>query len=517
MIVATPRTSTRQVSRTASIQAPTGGLNARDAIADMSEKEAVTMTNWFPATASVDIRNGYQSHATGIVGAVETLMSYNYGSTGELWSVVDGDIIEVTTAGAVGAPAVTGLTNSRFESILMGTAGGNYLMAVNGADKIHLYDGTTWTPIDGASTPAITGVTTSTIAHINNFKNRVWLIQKDTLKAWYLPVSSIGGAANVLDFSGIFKLGGYLMCMTNWTIDNAAGIDDYAAFITSEGEVAIYQGTDPSSATTWALKGTFRIGRPIGRRCAIKAGADVLILTTDGAFPLSKALLTDRSQLQVAVTDKITNLITSDIQQYSQNFGWQPIIHPTGNKMIINVPTTEGSMSYQYVMNTITGAWCKFTGWNAFCWELLEDKLYFGGTNGVFEADTISDDNGSDIQSDCQQAFSYFGQNTAQKHFKMVRPIFLADADVTPALVMNVDFGTREPAGSPSYSSAGGSVWDVAPWNTSDWQTGSIIIKKWQSVSGIGYSGGIRIKTSSSGVKIRWQSTDFVYERGGVL
>ena len=175
------------------------------------------------------------------------------------------------------------------------------------------------------------------------------------------------------------------MAMTNWTIDNAAGIDDYAAFISSEGEVAIYQGTDPSNASTWALKGTFRIGRPIGRRCAIKAGADVLILTTDGAFPLSKALLTDRSQMQAAVTDKITNLITSDIAQYSSNFGWQPIIHPTGNKMIINVPSVEDSLSHQYVMNTITGAWCKFEGWNAFCWELSGDKLYFGGENGVLK------------------------------------------------------------------------------------------------------------------------------------
>jgi len=518
MIVAPPRTSKRQVSRTASIQAPTGGLNARDAIADMSEKEAVVMTNWFPSTASVDIRNGYQSHATGITGAVETLMAYNYGATEELWAIVDGDIIEVTSSGAVGAAAVTGLTNSRFEYILMGTAGGNYLMAVNGSDPLQSYDGTTWSTIDASGPPPnITGVDTADIAHINNFKNRVWLIEKDTLRAWYLPVSSIAGVANSLDFSGIFKLGGYLMCMTNWTIDNAAGIDDYAAFISSEGEVAIYQGTDPSSATTWALKGTFRIGRPIGRRCAIKAGADVLILTTDGAFPLSKALLTDRSQMQAAVTDKITNLITSDILQYSENFGWQPIIHPTGNKMIINVPTTEDSMSYQYVMNTITGAWCKFTGWNAFCWELLGDKLYFGGTDGVFEADTPTDDNGSDIQADVQQAFSYFGDNTAQKHFKMVRPIFLADADVTPALVMNVDFGTREPLGSPSYSSAAGSVWDVAPWDTSDWETGSVIIKKWQSVTGIGYCGGVRIKTNSSGIKVRWQSLDIVYERGGVL
>lgn len=31
------------------------------------------------------------------------------------------------------------------------------------------------------------------------------------------------------------------MAMANWTIDNASGVDDYAAFITSEGEVALYR------------------------------------------------------------------------------------------------------------------------------------------------------------------------------------------------------------------------------------------------------------------------------------
>lgn len=515
MPVIPPNTKKQRVSRTTSIPAPTGGLNARDAIADMSIKDAVIMTNWFPSTSSVDIRNGYQSHSTGITGDVETLMTYNYGSTEELWAVVDGDIIEVTASGAVGAAAVTGLSNSRFQSILMGTAGGNFLMAVNGLDKMHIYTGSAWYA-DGTTT-TVTGFDTAKAININNFKNRVWLIEKDSLRAWYLPVSSIGGAANSLDFSGIFKLGGSLISMTNWTIDNAAGIDDYAAFISSQGEVAIYQGTDPSSATTWSLKGTFRIGKPIGYRCAIKAGADVLILTTDGAFPLSKALLTDRSQMQNAVTDKITNLITEDINQYSSNFGWQPIIHPTGNKMLLNIPTVEGQTSYQYVMNTITGAWCKFTGWNAFCFEIMGNNLYFGGVDGVFQADTRTNDNGSDISATVQQAFHYFGDNTAQKHFKMARPIFFAEADISPSIRMNVDYNILSPQSIASYGDSGGSPWDVAPWYDSYWELGDIITKKWQTITGIGYSGGLGMMAVGNGVKIRWQATDILYERGGVL
>lgn len=506
----------QRVSQTKSIQAPTGGLNARDAIADMAESEAITMDNWFPTPTSVNIRRGKVSHATGMTGPVETLMYYNTGATQKLFGVVGGDVFDVTSSGAVGAAAVSGLANSRFQYINMGTAGGFYLMAVNGTDKLRYYNGTAW-DYDGASSLTITGVNTQNCIHINNFKNRVWLIQKDSFLAWYLPVSSIAGAANSLDLSGFFKLGGSLMAMANWTIDNAAGVDDYAAFITSEGEVAIYKGTDPSSSSTWAMVGTFRMGRPIGRRCFCKAGADVLVLTTDGAFPLSKAMLTDRSQLNLAATDKIQTLFNSDAVSFNTNFGWQPIIHPAGQKLIINVPETENSVSKQYVMNTANGSWCRFLEWNANCFETLGNDLYYGGDGVVYKADTGTDDDGSEIQAVVQQAFSYFGNKTAIKKFQMARPIFLSEGDINPAVLMNVDFNQNRTTVAPSFTGDSGSAWDDFDWDVAAWESGDTVSKRWQSVSGVGYSGGIRVVASVKDIGCKWQSTDIVYEQGGVL
>jgi len=509
------KTAQRQVSRTASLQSPTGGLNAKDPLAAMAPTEAVTMENYFPEPSRVISRKGYASHATGVTGAVNTLAFYNDGSNKSLFAFVGGEIFDVTSAGAVGAAEVTGLTNDRFQTINMGTAGGFFLLCVNGEDKMQVYNGTTWYA-DGTTT-TVTGVDTADCIHINNFKNRVWLIEKDTFNAWYLPVSSIGGAANNLDLSGLFKLGGYLMAMANWTIDNAAGIDDYAAFITSEGEVALYKGTDPSSAATWALVGTFRMGKPLGRRCFCKAGADVLVLTTDGAFPLSKALLTDRSQLNLAATDKISNLINAAVIQYKSNFGWQPIIHPIGNKLIINIPTVEGQESEQYVMNTTHGAWCKFTGWNSFCYEILDDRLFFGGLNGVFEADTGQSDNGDNITGVVQQAFSYFGAKGQTKKFQMVRPILISEGSVVPSLLMNVDFQENRTVATSYTFGTSGTAWDVGDWDISPWVSGDNITAKWQSVSGVGFSGGLRLVTELSDLSCAWVSTDFVFEVGGVL
>ena len=505
----------KRVSRTASIQAPTGGLNAKDPIAAMKETEAVTLENWFPTPSSVDIRGGSDTHVTGFAAAVETLAAYSTGTAQELFAAAGDSIYDVTAAGALGAASVTGLSNARFQYINMGTAGGSFLLLVNGEDKMQVYTGATWY-VDGTTT-TVTGFDTADAIHINNFKNRVWFVEKNSLLAWYLPVSSIGGAANSLDLSGLFKLGGYLVAMANWTIDNASGVDDYAAFITSEGEVALYKGTDPSSSTTWALVGTFRMGRPIGRRCFIKAGADVLLLTTDGAFPLSKALLTDRSQLNLAATDKISTIFNRDIKLYGSNFGWQPIIFPSGQKLIINVPETEGAVSSQYVMNTSNGSWAKFTGWNAICWEVLGDNLYFGDATTIKQADTGTSDDGAEIMAVAQQAFSYFGNKTGIKKWNMARCIFSADGDVNPAILINVDFAQNRTTVAPSYTSFTGSEWDVATWDVDGWAVGDTIYKRWQTVTGVGYAGGIRVVTSTANVVCKWQSTDFVYEYGAVL
>lgn len=506
-----------RVARTASLQAPTDGLNARDSIADMKPQDAVTMDNWFPNPTSVNIRNGYYEHVTGFVSPIETLCIYNTGVVQKLFAVAGTGIYDVTTAGAVGAPVGAAVTNARWQTINIGTAGGFFLMMANGVDNMRLYDGTTWTTLTGVSTPAITGVSTDDIIHLNNFKNRVWMIEKDSFRAWYLPVSSIGGAANSLDLSGLFKLGGFLMAMCNWTIDNAAGIDDYAAFITSEGEVALYKGTDPSSSNTWAMVGTFRMGKPLGRRCFSKAGADVLVVTADGAFPLSKALLTDRSQLNLAATDKIQDLINADVNAYGSLFGWQPILYPIGNKLIINVPTTENVESHQYVMNTTHGAWCRFTGWNAFCFEELDDVLYFGGATAVYVADRGQSDNGSDITSVCQQAFSYFGDRGRQKRFTLARPVFTTEGDINPAILINTDFQQNRTTVAPSFTANVGSPWDTSPWDTSSWTQGDNLVHKWQTVTGIGFAAGIRVVTQTQNLSVRWNSTDFVFENGGIL
>jgi len=516
-----PRTPPAAMTMT--LPAPVGGLNARDALAAMPPTDAVTLDNWFPGTSSVDLRRGYDKWSTGYPAAVESLMVWNGPATSKLFAASGTAFYDATSQGAVGAAVVSGLTNARWQTANMGTPGGQFLYCVNGVDYPQLYNGTAWTQITGVSTPSITGVDPRKLVAVNIYKTRVFFVEKDSARCWYLPVNSVGGAAASLDFSSLFVLGGYLVAMATWTIDNAAGVVEYAVFISSEGEVIMYTGTDPSSSSAWSQAGRFRIGRPVGRRCFVRVGSDVIVLTSDGFVPLSKALLTDRTQ-NYAISDKIQDVVSADLDNYAANFGWEPILYPKGNKLLVNVPTTTGKTQRQYVMNVITGAWCRFTGWNANVFQTMGDVLYFGGNLGaaansayVARADYGFADDGGYVSGEAKPAFHYFGQPGREKQITMVRPVFRTTGTIQAALALDMDFADRRPTATPTFSGSAGTLWDTALWGTFLWGASSSIKKDWQGVAGVGDAGTIHMRVVNNMTATQWQAIEYVYRMGGIL
>lgn len=582
-------------ARTLTNPAPTGGLNARDALAAMPVGDAIILDNFFPSTTSVDLRNGYEAWSTGYADAVESLMTYNGPTGSKLFAASGTSIYDATLKGAVGAAVVSGMANARWQHANMGTPGGQFLVCVNGADYPQVFNGTTWQKVAavGAQTissvthsgttvtantavahglvsgnyvtvtgmtpaayngsymvtvtdtakftytlasdpgsdpsvigsylpsPAITGVDPRKLIHVNQYANRLFFVEKDSCRVWYLPVNSVGGAASSFDFSPLFSLGGYLMAMATWTIDNSAGMEEYAVFLSSQGEVVVYTGTDPSTASNWSKAGRFRIGQPIGRRCFVRMGSDVILISADGFIPLSKSLLTERSQTD-AVSNKIVNLVTRDVSLYGQHFGWQPVLYPIGNKLIVNVPQVENKVQYQYVMNTITGAWCRFTNWNAVTFGLMGDDLFFGssvsgGSAMVAHCDFGYSDNGSYIFGEGKGAFQYFGALGYQKQITMARPLLQTSGDIQIAMSIDMDFKDAYPITMPSFTGSSGTKWNTAKWNTFPWGSSSAIKKDWQGVTGVGDAGAFHMRVVNNKTALKWQAVQYVYRVGGVL
>jgi hypothetical protein len=502
----------RMVSVTQSLPPPVGGWNARDAVANMDPNDAVIMKNWFPMSSDIMVRKGWTTHSDDFSAQVETIMAYNSGSSSKMFGVSDGTIYNAdsSTASAV----VTSQQNSRFQYVNFTPASGTpYIVACNGSDDVWNYDGSSWTH------PAIVGFSASNAIGVNVFKSRLWFVETGTLKAWYLNANSIAGTANAVDLTSFTTRGGYLVAMGTWTLDAGEGVDDYAVFVTSQGEVIVFAGTDPSSSSTWAMKGRWQIGAPIGRRCFLKYAGDLLLICVDGVVPMSKALISSRVQPRVALTDKIRGAMSDAATNYGSNFGWELLYCPKAELLLLNVPIQAGSDQQQYAMNTETGNWGQFLDISANCWEIFNDDPYFGGNGYIGKFwDTFTDNDGVDnIQTEALQAFNYFGKRGRLKHFKEARPIFASNGVPSVTAQMEVDYSTSNTVGTLSFTAVSYATWDSGVWDTAVWGNSLGILKNWQTLGAIGTAAAVHIFTASMGIEVRWQATDYLFEQGGVI
>ena len=426
----------------------------------------------------------------------------------------------LTTASAHGLVTgnrvtITGATaaayNGTFVITVTGTTTFTYTMLSNPGGNASV--------VGTYSVIGITGVNSNTFVNVNLFKNRLYFTQINTLKCWYLDVNAIGGAANPLDFGSIARNGGFLQAMGTWTLDAGQGADDYAVFVTNMGEVIVYNGTDPTSATTWALKGVWQLGQTFTRRCFFKWSGDLLLLTQDGLVPLASALQSSRLDPRVNLTDKIYFAVSLAASSYYDNFGWQVNYFAGENMLILNIPITGGTQ--QFVMHTITKSWANFTGINANCFEVSGKAGMYFGSNGFVGKfyDGLSDD-GNNITATSQQAYSYFDTPGQLKRFTMVRPILQSSGGVPGVLVgLSVDFDTQSQLGAVSFNPGNASTgsWDTAVWDTAVWAGGLVTTKIWQGVTGIGFAASINLNVASQNIELHWASTDYVMEAGGVL
>lgn len=508
--------------------APTGGWDAQSSIADMPEDRAIVLDNWFPDRDRVELRPGSREYATylGEFSAefsaefttapgpeTSSLMEYLPPSAPSQLFAGAGTAIWDATSGGVASQEKDGFTNTLFVHMQFNNGSGHYLFAANGVDPLQIYDGTSW------ANSAITGVTLANVAWVASHQNRVWLGEKDSLTAYYLATSAIAGGATAFGLAPYVRRGGYLVGMATWTRDGGDGTDDIAVFMTSEGEAIVYQGTDPSSATTWSLVGTFFIGRPVNRRCFIKAGADLIIITEGGIVPLSRMLALDASQTAyAALSDQINQAFAAAVRDAGQlSDYWGVILYPRRNMMIVNVPVQNGD-NVQFAFNTLTGAPCRFTGLNANCWVLFNNLAYYGGVGQIVLFDNGFSDQGQPIVGHAVQAFSYFNSPGSEKRFSRVEPILFASNNPLPSIDIMTDFvvSTPSPLRGPAPGLTG--QWDVSQWDVASWDAvAEGAWGGWEAVHAHGRSAAISMRVNSLDAAPAWIATNWLITGGGPL
>jgi hypothetical protein len=490
-----------------SLPAPVNGWNTRDELDAMDPLDAVTLDNFFPDTSGITCRKGFTDHATGLgAAAVETLAEFRSGATARLLAACDGSIYNVTSAGVVGAAIGTGYTNNRWQW----TNFLSRLFLANGADTMQVYDGST---IGNAT---FTGVTLSTLVGMVQYQQRLFFWANNSSGFWYAQLNSISGTLQFFDLSAFCPRGANLVSAATITHDGAEGVLDYIAFVMSSGDMILYFGNDPGSASAWQMVGRYRVAPPVNIRSICSYGADAYVTTYDDHLPI-QAQLSALKEGMMPPRSKISGAVQAAMIAGKNLFGWQAMYFPKGRYLIFNVPNADGTFD-QHICNTSLPSkpWCRFTGMNASTWGLLGDDLFFGGAAGVvYQADTTALDSDEPISCMAQQAWNKV-QTAQSKRMTAVRPI-VQSTQGSYTFVVGFDYQTLNiptPVGLDGAAitdDAGNPITDDDGDPITVGSTG--INVQWHASGGFGTAFGFGMNVLSAG-QTSWLRSDFRLEAG---
>ena len=535
-------------NKVSTVPAPTGGLNARDSLANMPETDALVLVNFWPQPYGCQVRPGYEEWVTGLPGTPGTLATWaDVTGTSKLFAwagtdATDYGIYDVSTKMAPGdpplVPVVTGLSNARWETIQTVNDGGANLIAVNAVDAaliynatgVHtvLYDAVPMPPVPVAYTWY--GLDSSTVAQLTSHQGRLWATVKDSAVGWYLGVDQLYGQWAPFDFGALFSAGGSIAFMATWTIDDGNGAEDHLIIMSTRGQVAVYGGSDPSTISTWELVGLYFIGEPVkGRRGYYKVGGDMLLLTQRGLVSMTGLLVSTKvNEASTGLrSEKVQLLISALVSEVNDLVDWELYLNASNNLFLINIPSSVLGGNRQLACNVVTDAspWAFFADVDASTWATFNNEPFFADYQGrihkfwVGNVDEVNLAGTSSraIKSQVQQAYSYMGNPAMQKQVGMYRPNFIVGGNLTYNSKIEYDFSVR-PVAAPSdiYQVPYGGVWDTSKWDESRWGGGVFADRQWIQAIGIGSAASLRM-TSVSEQEVMWVSTDYSYKVGTVL
>lgn len=500
---------------------PVKGLFLSENIAQSVPGMALALDNFIPESNKLRARKGSIQRNTGLpAGGVKTLLAWNGGTgSGRLFAASGTGIYDVSTAGAVAAPVVTGLTSVRLQSAVLTTAGGWFLCVVNGANAYRVFDGSAW------STPSVTGFTASNASNLFIHSNRLFFIEKGKLRAWYLPVDSIAGAANAFDFSASTQLGGFLVAGVSTSLSSGDGVATYCAVITSEGEIVIYRGINPAAAGEWTFVGTYRTGKPLGENCFQKVSGDVLVMTEDGIASLTQIMQLDRAAVvENAVTKPIAPLWRQMVLSIGSQPGWSMTLWSREGVMIVTPPYDPARGPIQYVVSLGQGSWGRFFGWNAECFAVFGSELVGGFSDTTTRrCDIGAQDNGQPYYARVMPSYSDAGSGFGRKFAKAIRVNVRATVNVRDAIRIRSDLEMSE-AGPAYYGEPYGSInpkWNSVQWNNFNWgPSGQKPRANWVPCHGVGsyFSPDISFMLDDTGdADLELNAIDMIVVPGGLM
>lgn len=472
----------RQRSSSIQVMAPTKGIDSTTSLAKMDPETCVYTYNLLAEDFGCEVRDGYIEWANGWAGgSARTIIPFtgNVPADDKLYVASLDGIYDVTEEGDTAPLRVLewpDKSNSAGICSYINYANDNsdrFILLCDEQNGYYIYTQTTDTWAQGTITGP--GPPSEDYVYITIWKTRVWLIERDSANAWYLPPGDLAGTAVPFAWGRQFRFGGQLRSIHNWTLDGGAGMDDYLVGISSAGDIIVYQGTDPASQNDFSLVGSWYIGAlPAGRRIATEFSGELYIVSVYGLVAMSQILNGAGPENPTTyLTKRIAPYIRGVLDDTITQFGWHIHIHPKQSLLFINSPARPGRETLAFTAYLGTDAWSMVRGldkadtanWRGevFWADATTNKIHrqAGYVDGVYLDPSIDGDPQA-IEWDMLTAYMDLGNDVAYKRTQYIRPMFVANGVPGFNVEARYDFDLTEISGSPVLSSESAGLWSNA-------------------------------------------------------
>ena len=483
-----------QQLRTVTLPAPTRGLIMNENESFIQPGAALVLDNWKPTMKGCALRGGHELW-TQLPETTPVISMFQYisanvqqlfaGNATNLYNVSAADPLLVKASQTSGNYVASQLSNEGGDHMLVCNESGDYVLH---------FDGVTWATYDTGqihTDPVLevppTCADGKNLTYVWKYRNRYFFIEGGTMNAWYLPLNSIQGQLSMIPLSGSATKGGKLLFGATWSIDAGDGTDDKCLFVTDQGEVLVFTGSDPSTATNWRQEGRYATSPPLGMNAHQSVGGDILVATVDGIIPISASINKDSSQLELAaITIAIKPMWRTEVALKRQ-YPWTMCKWDEYGGLFVTWPGGHPGNQYCAVVNIATGAWSRFTGWDAMCFGRMRGDMFFGTQTGqIMQADRTGTDNGMPYTATLVGGWEMFSSQSTTMVWRQARASFTSRAGepFQPQLSATTDYVVVIPT-PPSAAPDPGTldVWDQGLWATTPPDPEPTFQAKWDAAA----------------------------------
>jgi hypothetical protein len=504
---------------------PVKGLNLVDPAISIAPGEALRLENILPQPNAGELRGGWKEWVTGIPGSVKSIVSFvaKVPSLSKLFACNDqGQIYDVTSSGdKPELVAETLQANGEWDATNTSGLEDNFLCMVSPSGGYWTYS-----VKDGFKKREITGDGAGKkFSAIFNFKDRIWFIEEESSRAYYLGVGAVWGEAKEFDFSPVMNEGGHLSYGSNWTYNAGKDINDYLVMVTTRGEVLVYAGFNPDDAQTFQLSGVWYVGPvPYGSQCFTQYGGELFIMCALGVVPVSKLVNGGVANEYEVSSYKIHPQLSNLFNLYQNDFGWAMDMIYNQQFLLLQVPVNANNQYSFFVMNAVTKAWGTITAMPMNCATQVNNTVYFGTSDGRvcigFEGDTddakLDGSQGRPIVGNYVGGFNDYGNGNLLKTYQLARPVFISDLPPSVSVKMSTEypFGIAQLDGGSSIEE--GAQFNASNFNECVWMGGTNTYSAWCGLDGLGYYGALVMSfTGTAGTQ--YATTNITLTVGGVM